>query len=309
MKNYILKYASYSNNIFPGDAIDIKVAYFAGIQFSLEYNSCFIYFDAVTSDNRPIVLNFRMECESEEEFNSALAMYSHLFINGITAAVNIPSLTAVSCFYKQTTKLSVYYLLYALQINSEDDKTVFKLTMDRNIFCQVMFIMNKVRNFEDLSCNGNAVMLNKFNYFKPDMDVVKLSHFTPRILPIQKLYCSKPKFFDRTFTCYCIVNFSKDMSTLNLCFPVKIKNLYRQHKNKFTLDIKEFEQQMESSDTPSYFITDGFPIEFSLSADIPMSKFMFVGVSVHCKGENKYFNIPEEMFEVIGKLCMEFLEK
>ena len=309
MKNYILKYTSYSSNICPGDAIDIKVAYFAGIQFSLEYNSCFIYFDVVTSDNRPIVLSFRMECESEKEFNDTLAMYSHLFINGITAAVNIPSLTAVSCFYKQTTKLNVYYQIYALQLNSDDDRTIFKITMDRNIFFQIMFIMNKVRNYDNLSCNGNAIMLNKFNYFKPDIELVKLAHYTPHITALQKLYCSKPKFFDKDFICYCIVTFTKDMNSLNLCFPVRIKNIYRKYKSKFTLDIKKFEEQMEESDIPSYFITDGFPVEYSLSADIPMSKFMFVGISVHCKGENKYFNIPEDMFENIGKLCMEILEK
>lgn len=309
MKNYILKYSSYANDIFNGDPIDIKAAYFAGIQFSLEINSCFIYFDVVTCDNKPIVLSFNLICESEDELDFAIDMYSDLFINGITAAANIPSLTAVSCFYKQTTKYDTYYKVYTLQTNIKDDRTIFKITMDRNIFYQIMFIFNKIRNFEEINCNGDNLILNKFNYFKPNIELIKLSNYNANIVSKQKLYCKKPRIFSKYFTTYCMINFTKSSSNTIVAFPIRLKNIYRKHKRKFILDLKDFETQMINTHLPAYIITDAFPVEFSLSADIPMTKYIFVGISVTDNSDYKYFNLTEEMFKSIAKQCIEFIKE
>ena len=243
MKTYILKYSSYSDNIFSGNDIEIKSAYFSGIKFGIDDNIAFIYFDTITVEDRAIILAFRIDFEDTKEWDSYFVTYNRLFIKGMSAAINIPSLLAVSCFYKQTSKLNVWYSLYAIQTNSEEE-FVYKLTMNRNIFYQIMFIINKIRHFEDIS-ESNISLLNKFNYFKQDVDLVKLSHYTPTINIEQKIFCHKPGLFDKEFTCHCMITFVKESNQLVLCFPVKLKiTNYKKHKDKFIYNILDFNAQM-----------------------------------------------------------------
>ena len=122
-----------------------------------------------------------------------------------------------------------------------------------------------------------------------------------------KLYCNKPKRFSKTFTCYCIITFTKGDRSFAISIPVKSKNVFREYRKKFTLNILDYDYQMYNADIPTYYITEGFPIEFSLSADNPMSKFIFVGLSTSCNPEYKYFIIPEELFSRIGKICYSYI--
>ena len=185
MKNYILKYSSYSDNIFGGNDIEIKNAYFSGIKFVNEHNICFLYFDTITVEDRPIILSFRIDFESTREFDKFYNNYSHLFIRGITSAINIPALMAVSCFYKQSNKQDTWYQLYAIQTNSEESGIVYRLDIWQNIFYQIMFILNKIRNLDMIDEGSNFSILNKFNFFKQDIRTINLSQYTPSI-PDQK---------------------------------------------------------------------------------------------------------------------------
>ena len=307
MKNHILRYSSYSDKIFKGNDIEIKIAYFSGITFNPELEICFICFDAITTDNRPIILKFRMDFESGSEYRSYFLSYVNNYPSGMTISRLLPILVATSCFYKQHSDRDEWYVLYAVQPNSED-QYIFKVIMSRNIFCQIMFMFNYIRKRAEIN-ESNISILNKFNYFKPDTEMIKLAQYEPSINIHQKLYCKKPSRFVDTFVCYCIVTFTKGERSFNIALPIKVKNVYRKYKDKFITSINDLEKEMIDSEIPSFFITDAFPIEFSISADSPMSKFIFVGLSAGCDYIYKYFYIPDEMVDRMSKVCFNYIVK
>lgn len=307
MKNYILKYSSYCNDIFKGEDIEIRLAYFSGIIFNPADNFCFICFDTVTVDNRPLILKFKMEFESFREYNKYYIKYGNLFPMGITLAKTLPSLVAISCFYKQHSKTDEWFLLYTMQAGSEDE-SVFTITMNQNIFCQIMYIFDLIRKGKGIT-EDNINILNKFNYSNMDTEMIKLNKYEPSISSSYKLYCKKPSKFAKIFTFYCMVTFTKDDKKFNIVIPVRSKNVYRDYKNKFITSIYDFDKQMTNSKIPTYYITDNFPIEYSLSADTPMNKPIFVGLSVNFNYNYNYFIIPDDLLVKLEKLCFNYVTK
>lgn len=307
MKNVIFPYKDYKNDIFRGDGLYINFVFFGGIKFiPLEKTStpsAFISFQAVDENNKIITISFSIQYDDVEEYNKAYENYCDLPLIGTSGSLQIPNVMPVSCFYKEKDTTSEWFTMYAKHI-SNSDNVVYKLYLARNCFYTIMNVLDKFRNNDDVDYNLGSEFNDIIN---SDTKVAKIT--ADHGVIIEAVYINPPTLLDSKSSALPVLVIKDSHNNKYRLYwsPVFFnkKDFKKYNKLKYyTNEVDFIECTKTLDDMNEYVVNVVLPIEFSLTADSPMSQ-----ISLICSNHNSVviLDMATETYKGILKSISNFL--
>lgn len=314
MKNVIYKYEDFKNNILPNTSpLYVNSMYFVGIKFS--DTSAFLYFEGIDDNSRAFTFTINLKAEDDDELELYKKGYAYLSdIKGFCMDMCIPTLLCISCFHKSKDGDNTEFITYAKYVsfvkNEKEDVAVYKLVIPQGTFIGIMSILDKFRELDFIESNP----MNNYNKFNTITKYVSINNnYTPilRKIFISKDIMKKETFFNRkkNYNAMALITFKSTSDHFRLFIPYttgrdSYNNIDKSYFVYDYTDLENFELELEKEDT--YIINELDNIEYSLSADNPMSKLAMFGLHYRSSNDTRVY---DKTSDSIGAIIVEMSEK
>lgn len=301
MKNVVFEYSTYEKDIFKGDSIEIRLAYFAGFRFieneDVVHSLSFISFQAVTDENKILTLNFNIKFDNDEDKEYYYNKYCDLDVVGTAMSVQVPSLMQLSCFYKEKIMKEELYTLYAKHI-TPNESVVYKLHFNKSSFLYIMDVMTGIEkgifySYQDFRFINNYI----------GSDTIKLnnSDFEIRAVYLNAAKIGGKIFKSKYYQGHYIVRFRKEKEEqpINVEFPILEDGELGKYLNESFLYTEE-EYKSYIAGINYYHIVDIVETRFSITATFPMNNYTLICTN---SDENNivFLDMNADMFNNIKK--------
>lgn len=313
MKNVIASYNSYKDNIYEGDPILVDQAFFNGIVFDSDNLTADVLFMIFSTDIKAVTIRFPIEFKNVFEFNKYKKEYGGS-IGDYTLTMfrknnRIPSVTVLSCFYKNREAITNEntFNLYASHsigntesaLQDSNSTKVFKFKFRVNTFIIISSVLEKLKNMDYI-----PALVNDFN----NTDVSKVKEiklngdFQVFVPEDASVFCFDPsRIRHRSFSYLIPVCFTKGGFDENNKFLgiLLLTDFPRITKRKIiSTGYKEFMKYQVEGYKHKYTFIKPFLVNYSMSADTPMTKVFMIGSEISEDSEKEvYLNMNNGIYE------------